>query len=66
MLLTLCAGPGHILAMTIVTLFVVAERIENPAPLGWRWRGFGKALRIVTAQARMRLAPKSNIREVSP
>jgi predicted metal-binding membrane protein len=66
MLLTLCAGPGHILAMTLVTLFVAAERIESPAPLGWRWRGFGKALRIVTAQARMRLAPKSNIREVSP
>jgi predicted metal-binding membrane protein len=66
MLLTLCVGPGHILAMTLVTLFVVAERIENPAPLGWRWRGFGKALRIVAAQARIRLAPSSHIRGVSP
>jgi hypothetical protein len=57
------------LAMTIVTLFVIAERIEIPAPLAWRWRGAGRALRIIAAQARMhlaQLAPRSNIREVSP
>jgi predicted metal-binding membrane protein len=68
MLLTLCVGPGHMLAMTMVTLFVIAERIEIPAPLAWRWRGAGRALRIIAAQARMHLAqfaPRSNIREVS-
>jgi hypothetical protein len=33
------------------TLFVFAERLERPAPLAWRWRGTGKAWRIVLAQA---------------
>jgi predicted metal-binding membrane protein len=65
MLLTLFAGPGHVLAMITVTLFVFAERLESPAPLVWRWRGAGKALRIAAAQTRMRLAPLSLIREVS-
>jgi hypothetical protein len=44
--------------MIAVTLFVFAERLESPGPLAWRWRGPGKALRIATAQARMRLAPR--------
>jgi predicted metal-binding membrane protein len=56
MLLMLFAGQGHVLAMIALTLFVFAERLESPAPLEWRWRGPGKALRIVAAQARMRLA----------
>jgi hypothetical protein len=29
---------------------VFAERLERPAPLAWRWRGTGKAWRIVLAQ----------------
>jgi len=57
MLLTLFAGAGHLLGMIAVTLFVFGERFESPAPLAWRWRGAGKALRIISAQARMRLAP---------
>jgi predicted metal-binding membrane protein len=61
MLLTLVVEQGHLLAMAAVTLFVFAERLETPAPLAWRWRGAGKALRIVMAQARMRLAPWSGI-----
>ena len=56
MLLMLFAGQGHVLAMIALTLFVFAERLESPAPLEWRWRGPGKALRIVAAQARIRLA----------
>jgi predicted metal-binding membrane protein len=55
MLLTFFAEQAHVLAMILVTLFVFAERLESPAPLQWRWRGAGKALRIITAQARMRL-----------
>jgi predicted metal-binding membrane protein len=66
MLLALCVGPGHVMAMMIVTLLVVAERLESPAPLAWRWRGPGRALRIATAHARRWLAPQRRIREVSP
>src|ERR1700730_11869718 len=50
MLPMLLAGEGQILAMTAVTLLVFAERLERPAPLAWRWRGTGKAWRIVVAQ----------------
>jgi predicted metal-binding membrane protein len=60
MLLPLFVGHGHVLAMIAVMLFAFAERLESPAPLAWRWRGPGKALRIVAAQARMRLAPRSS------
>ena len=60
MLLPLFVGQGHVLAMVAVMLFAVAERLENAAPLAWRWRGPGKALRIIAAQARMHLTyPKS-------
>jgi hypothetical protein len=47
-------------------LFIAAERLEGPAPLAWRWRGLGKAVRIATAQAQMRLAARSCIGEASP
>jgi predicted metal-binding membrane protein len=59
MVLPLLVGRGHVLAMIAVALFVSAERLERPAPLAWRWRGPGKALRVTTAQSRMRLAPRS-------
>jgi predicted metal-binding membrane protein len=65
MLLTLVVEQGHLLGMAAVALFILAERLENPAPLAWRWRGPGKALRIVMAQARMRLAPRSCVGEAS-
>jgi len=55
MLATLLVGQGHILGMIAVTLFVFAEQLESPAPLKWRWRGPSRALRIIAAQARMRL-----------
>jgi predicted metal-binding membrane protein len=61
MVLPLLAGHAHVLAMIAVTLFVFAERLEEPAPLQWRWRGAGKALRIIAAQARMRLASGSRV-----
>jgi predicted metal-binding membrane protein len=59
MLLTLFLGHGQVLGMIAVTLFVFAERLEDPAPLVWRWRGPTKVLRIVTMQVRMRLAAGS-------
>jgi predicted metal-binding membrane protein len=66
MLLPLFLMQAHLLAMVAVTLFILAERLENPAPLGWRWRGAGRALRIIAAQARLHPAPRSSIRELSP
>jgi predicted metal-binding membrane protein len=59
MLLPLFAGPAHLAAMVAVTLFVYAERLEPAAPLAWRWRGAGKALRIIAVQTTMRLAPRT-------
>jgi predicted metal-binding membrane protein len=56
MLLSLVPGQAHLVAMAGVALFVFAERLENPGPLAWRWRGIGKALRLMTAQARIRFA----------
>ena len=58
MLLPLFVWQGHVLTMLAVMLFAFAERLENAAPLAWRWRGPGKALRIIAAQARMHLAPR--------
>jgi len=60
MLVTLLVGHGQVLGMIAVTLFVFAERLEGPAPLRWRWRGPGKAVRIIMVQARMRLAPRNS------
>ena len=56
MLLPLFVGQGHVLAMLAVMLFAFAERLESAAPLAWRWRGPGKVLRIIVAQARIHLA----------
>ena len=61
MLLPLLAGTAHVPAMVAVALFVWAERLEAAAPLGWRWRGAGKALRVMAAQARLRLAPRRSM-----
>jgi predicted metal-binding membrane protein len=49
MLPMLLIGQGRLLAMIAVTLFSVAESLEKPAPLAWRWRGGGRALRIIAA-----------------
>lgn len=54
MLLPFVVGQGHLVLMAAVTLFIVAERLESPASLAWRWRCPGKALRIVVAQMAMR------------
>jgi len=59
MLLPLFAGDNHLPAMIAFTLFVFAERLEGPAALAWRWRGPGRALRIIVAHARMPLAARN-------
>jgi predicted metal-binding membrane protein len=58
MLLPLFAGQAHVLTMLAVMVFAFAERLEDAAPLAWRWRGPGRALRIIAAQVRMHLAPR--------
>jgi predicted metal-binding membrane protein len=66
MLLMSFAGQAHVLGMIGLTLFVFAERLESPAPLAWRWRGSGKAVRIIAAQTRIRLGQWSGVREDRP
>ena len=55
MLVPMLLPQGHLLGMAIVALLIFSERLEEPGPLCWRWRGFGRATRIVIAQAQMRL-----------
>lgn len=45
----------HVLGMAIIALLIFSERLEEPRPLCWRWRGCGRAVRIMIAQAQMRL-----------
>lgn len=54
MALPLLVERGHVLGMIAVALFTIAERLERPAPLAWRLRGPGKALRIIVMQTRIR------------
>jgi predicted metal-binding membrane protein len=56
MLLPLLFAQWHLPVMVAVGLFLFGERFERPAPLAWRLRGPRKALRIVVAQLRIRLA----------
>jgi predicted metal-binding membrane protein len=53
MLAMLLAGKGQFPAMIAITLLLLSERLESPAPLGWRWRGGGKAMRIIAARLRL-------------
>lgn len=66
MLLPLFARQGHVLTMLAVMGFTFAERLENAAPLAWRWRGPGKALRIIAAQTRLHLVPHTTGGGVQP
>ncbi|MGA7219352.1 MAG: DUF2182 domain-containing protein [Candidatus Sulfotelmatobacter sp.] len=45
---------GHVVAMAAVAILIFSERLEEPRTPSWRWRGVGKAIRIVVAQARIR------------
>ena len=56
MLIPLLISRGHLEAMAAVTVWLFAEQLEKPGPLCWRRRGPGTAVRIVVAQARMRLS----------
>ena len=55
MLFPMLLARGHVLAMAAVAVLIFAERLDNPKPPCWRWRGMEKAIRIVIAQARILL-----------
>jgi predicted metal-binding membrane protein len=55
MLFPMLLARGHIVAMATVAVLIFSERLEQPGPRCWRWRGFGKAIRIVVAQTRIQL-----------
>jgi predicted metal-binding membrane protein len=47
---------GHVTAMAVVTLWLLAERLDRPTPPRWRLRTTSKALRLVIAQTRTLLS----------
>jgi predicted metal-binding membrane protein len=55
MLFPMLLPRGHVASMAAVAILIFSERLEEPNHPCWRWRGLGKALRIVIAQARIRL-----------
>jgi len=60
MLFPMLLHQGHEASMAIVGLFMWGERLERPRPPGWRIRGAGRAIRMVTAQSRIRLEDRRN------
>jgi predicted metal-binding membrane protein len=55
MLFPMLLPRGHVFAMATVAILINSERLEQPRPACWRWRGLGKAVRIVVAQTQTRL-----------
>jgi len=55
MLLPELFAVGHIPAMAVVTVWLIAEKLDRPSTPRWQWRGTGKATRLVIAQTRMLL-----------
>ena len=55
MLFPILLSDGHFAAMATVTFLMISERLEQPRPLSWRLRVRGKLMRIMIAQARIRL-----------
>ena len=55
MLFPMLLPRGHVVAMATVAVLIFSERLEQPMPPRWRWRGLGKVKRLVVAQARMRV-----------
>jgi predicted metal-binding membrane protein len=55
MLFPLLLPTGHMIAMALVTLVIVSERLERSRPPRWQVRLPAKAIRIAIAQTRIRL-----------
>jgi hypothetical protein len=48
MLLSLAVMEGHVLAMAVITLWLVGERLDAPRAPSWRLRAPGRAVRALT------------------
>lgn len=55
MLFPMLLPEGHLAAMAAVSLLMISERLEQPQRLSWRLTLRGKLMRILIAQARIRL-----------
>jgi predicted metal-binding membrane protein len=55
MLFPMLLPQGHFVVMAAMTCLMISERLEQPARLSWRLRGPGRLIRLVVAQARLRL-----------
>ncbi|MET0648204.1 MAG: DUF2182 domain-containing protein [Pyrinomonadaceae bacterium] len=55
MLFPMLLQQGHFAAMAVVTFVMTGERLEPPGTLSWRLRYPGKLMRMMVAQARIRL-----------
>jgi predicted metal-binding membrane protein len=62
MLFPMLLPRGQVVAMAGAAILIFSERLEQPGPPGWRWRGLGKLRRLVVAQARIRLHLLTDIR----
>jgi predicted metal-binding membrane protein len=56
MLLAELLPSGHLLAMALFTLWLLAEQLDRPFGPQWRLRGIGKAVRVSVVQIRSALA----------
>lgn len=55
MLLPMLLTRGHLAGMAGVTVLIAGEKLGEPAPPRWRWRGPGKSVRLALAQTRTSL-----------
>jgi predicted metal-binding membrane protein len=53
MLVPLLLPSGHLAAMAAATVLIFCERLDDPAPVGWRWHGLGRVRRIVAQRGRV-------------
>jgi len=56
MVLPLLVPAGHVAAMAAAAILIFCERLDNPAPAAWRWRGLARARRFVIGRIRMRMS----------
>jgi predicted metal-binding membrane protein len=53
MLLPLLLPSGHLAAMAAAAVLIFCERLDDPAPLSWRWHGLGRVSRIAAGRVRI-------------
>ena len=57
MLFAMLLPEGHLVAMAAATVLILGERLERPRAARWGVHGLGKTIRIVVAQAKIRVPP---------